>query len=83
MSNKKILSKIELAKKDYLSNYGQSPTKIFLTRDDENNLCASNEFPDELKSSIFQNGIRKAFEKENNKMFGMKISWDANAFKVE
>ena len=67
-----------------MSKTGKSPTKIFLKKSDENDLLdASNEFPDKLKSSIFQNGIRKAFEKENNKIFGMTISWDANEFEVE
>jgi hypothetical protein len=84
MSNKKILSNIELAIKDYHTNYGISPTKIFFTKDDEVDLIdVSNNFSDKLKSSIFVDGIRKAFEKENNKILGMTISWDANEFKVE
>jgi len=81
MSNEYIISKIDQAIKDFKS---KSPTMIYFTKSDEIDLLDAMEtFPDELKSSIIQNGIRKAFENENNKIFGMTISWDANEFKVE
>ncbi len=79
-----ILEKINEKIKKHINEKSTFPTKLYLTAKEKNEFIELKEINiGNLISDIIKLGPQKAFENKGNKLFNLKIYWDADEFKVE